>query len=81
MRVISTWPSSWHSAVRLTRGRSRAARDYGQAQPEFAVAAGLAALSWISVGHGYEITATDVLDAYPRADVSGGRQRYEGTGA
>ena len=46
------------------RTLTRAARDYGQAQPEFAVAAGLAALSWISVGHGYEITATDVLDAY-----------------
>lgn len=42
----------------------RAARDYAEKQPEFALAAGLAALRWISLGHGYEITGGDVLDAY-----------------
>lgn len=42
----------------------RAARDYAQKQPDFALAAGLAALHWISRGHGYEITGGDVLDAY-----------------
>ena len=42
----------------------RAARDYAEKRPEFAMAAGLAALRWISLGHGYEITGSDVLDAY-----------------
>jgi hypothetical protein len=42
----------------------RAARDYAGTLPDFAVASGLAALRWISLGHGYEITGKDVLDAY-----------------
>ncbi len=42
----------------------RAARDYCIKQPDFAVESGLAALRWISLGHGYEITGGDVLDAY-----------------
>ena len=46
------------------RTLTRAARDYADKQPEFALAAGLAALHWISRGHGYEITGRDVLDAY-----------------
>jgi len=46
------------------RTLTRAARDYAEKQPDFALAAGLAALHWISHGHGYEITGGDVLDAY-----------------
>lgn len=46
------------------RTLTRAARDYAEKQPEFALAAGLAALRWISLGHGYDITGADVLDAY-----------------
>lgn len=46
------------------RTLARAARDFGESQPEFALAAGLAALHWISLGHGYDITGVDVLDAY-----------------
>ena len=46
------------------RTLTRAARDYAEKQPAFALAAGLAALRWISLGHGYEITGADVLDAY-----------------
>jgi hypothetical protein len=42
----------------------RAARDYAEQQPDFAVSAGLTALYWMSQGYGYQITATDVLDAY-----------------
>lgn len=42
----------------------RAARDYCEKQPEFAVKSGLAALRWISLGHGYEITTQEVLEAY-----------------
>ncbi len=46
------------------RTLTRAARDYAEKQPDFALAAGLAALRWISLGHGYEITGGDVLDAH-----------------
>ena len=46
------------------RTLTRASRDYAEKQPDFALAAGLAALHWISRGHGYEITGGDVLDAY-----------------
>ncbi len=42
----------------------RAARDYADKQPEFAIESGLAALSWISQGYGYEVTGQDVLDIY-----------------
>ena len=46
------------------RTLTRAARDYAEEHPAFALAAGLAALRWISLGYGYEITGGDVLDAY-----------------
>lgn len=46
------------------RTLARAARDFADSQPGFAVACGLASLRWISPGHGYEITGADVLDAY-----------------
>ncbi len=46
------------------RTLTRAARDFAEQQPEFAVAAGLAALRWMSLGHGYEVTGMDVLDAH-----------------
>lgn len=46
------------------RTLARAARDFVEKQPPFAVAAGLAALHWISHGYGYDITSADVLDAY-----------------
>lgn len=42
----------------------RAARDYRDKQPDFAVGSGLAALRWISLGHGYKITGGDILNAY-----------------
>lgn len=45
------------------RTLTRAARDFAQKQPAFAMAAGMAALYWISQGCGYEITGFDVLDA------------------
>jgi hypothetical protein len=46
------------------RTLTRAARDFAETQPAFALAAGLAALRWMSIGYGYEITGADVLDAY-----------------
>lgn len=42
----------------------RAARDYGFAQPAFAMEAGMTALHGIASGWGYDITNIDVLEAY-----------------
>lgn len=42
----------------------RAAKDYAEKQPAFAVAAGMAALRYLLRGYGYEITSGDVVDAY-----------------
>jgi hypothetical protein len=46
------------------RTLTRAARDFTANRPDFAIACGMAALHWISRGHGYEITGMDVLHAY-----------------
>jgi len=46
------------------RTLTRAARDYAEKQPEFALAAGLAALRWLSLGYGYDIIGADIFDAY-----------------
>ena len=43
---------------------TRAARDYAEKEPSFAVGAGLLALYWLVQGHGYKITGADVWDAY-----------------
>jgi hypothetical protein len=42
---------------------TRAARDHGASDPDFAVGVGLAALRWISAGYGYELTGADVFMA------------------
>ncbi len=42
----------------------RAAQDFRDENPVFAIESGLAALKWLSRGHGYEITSVDVLGAY-----------------
>jgi hypothetical protein len=46
------------------RTLARAARDFADAQPRFAVGAGLLALHWLVEGYGYEITSADVWAAY-----------------
>jgi hypothetical protein len=43
---------------------ARAARDFAECEPSFAHGAGLAALYWLTLGHGYEITSIDVWGAY-----------------
>jgi hypothetical protein len=43
---------------------TRAARDFARTHPAFGVEAGLAALRWLVMGFGYEITAVDVRVAY-----------------
>ncbi|WP_342119191.1 hypothetical protein [Pseudoduganella sp. OTU4001] len=45
----------------------RAGRDFAQRQPEFALAASLAALSYIAQGVGYEITGMEVYSAWEAA--------------
>ena len=42
----------------------RAARDYADKQPDFAVSSGVAALNWMARGQGYDLTAADVFEAY-----------------
>lgn len=62
------------------RTLTRAARDLAEAQPEFAVAVGLAALRWIALGYGYEVTGADVLDAHDalmQAAINNGIDRRE----
>ncbi len=46
------------------RTLTRAARDFCTSQPDFATECALAALRWISRGHGYEITAGEVQEAF-----------------
>lgn len=43
---------------------TRAARDFAETRPAFAVGAGLLALHWLVQGYGYEITGLDVWAAY-----------------
>jgi len=46
------------------RTLSRAARDYLEKEPEFALGVAMASLHWLSQGWGYEITGFDVLSAF-----------------
>ncbi len=46
---------------------TRAARDYLDAEPAFALGSAMAALRWLSEGWGYEVTSVDVAEAYDRA--------------
>jgi len=46
---------------------TRAARDYCEAQPAFALGCAMAALRWLGEGWGYEVTSADVVEAYDRA--------------
>jgi hypothetical protein len=43
---------------------ARAARDYAEKQPAFALGAGLLSLRWLIAGYGYEVTSADVWAAY-----------------
>jgi hypothetical protein len=43
---------------------NRAARDHLNTQPNFAMQCALAALHWMSTGHGYELTSLDVQEAH-----------------
>jgi hypothetical protein len=46
---------------------ARAARDFADKEPGFALEAGIAALRWIAEGEGYEIGTPVVYQAYEHA--------------
>ncbi len=46
---------------------TRAARDYLDSEPVFALGSAMAAMRWLSEGWGYEVTSIDVVEAYDRA--------------
>ena len=46
---------------------TRAAKDFAESEPAFALGCALAALRWLSEGWGYEVTPIDVVEAYDRA--------------
>jgi hypothetical protein len=47
-----------------TQTLTRAARDFVETNPTFALEAGVMAIRWLAQGHGYEVTALDVHSAY-----------------
>jgi hypothetical protein len=56
---------------------TRAARDFADKEPGFALEAGIAALRWIAEGEGYEIDTSVVCEAYAhaiKAAASAGRE-------
>jgi hypothetical protein len=55
------------------RTLARAARDYAEEAPAFALGAGLVALHWLVQGYGYEITGADVWAAYSHTLKAGER--------
>ncbi len=57
IQLSNTSPTDPHTLA-------RAARDFAETQPKFALACGPSALRWIALGYGYEITSADVLDVY-----------------
>ena len=57
---------------------TRAARDHLTKQPGFAMQAALAALHWMSMGHGYELTGPDAHEAHRLAlEAAGTAQRTD----
>lgn len=46
---------------------NRAAKEFLETEPDFALGAAMAALRWLNEGWGYEVTSIDVIDAYELA--------------
>ncbi len=46
---------------------TRAARDFLDSEPAFALGSAMVALRWLSEGWGYEVTSVDVVDVYDQA--------------
>ncbi len=45
---------------------TRAARDYLDTEPAFALGSAMDTLRWLGEGWGYEVTSADVVEAYER---------------
>ena len=58
------------------RTLTRAARDFKEKNPSFAVEAGVAALYWIARGHGYDVVGDDVRSAYTHTMEAAEHIRY-----
>ena len=56
---------------------TRAARDFLDTEPEFALGSALAALRWLNEGWGYEVTSIDVIDAYDLVLEAAGRSHRD----
>lgn len=56
---------------------TRAARDFLETEPEFALGAAMAALRWLNEGWGYEVTTIDVIDAFDLALAAAERARID----
>lgn len=57
---------------------TRAARDFLESEPEFALGSALAALRWLNEGWGYEVSSVDVIDAYDLAvEAAAGRSHRD----
>ncbi len=52
---------------------TRAARDFREKRPAFAVEAGVAALRWLTEGYGYDVSNFDVLSAFEHTMTAAGR--------
>lgn len=57
---------------------TKAARDYLDSVPEFALGSAMTALRWLSEGWGYKVTSADVVEAYDRAMDAADRQFHCG---
>ena len=57
---------------------TRASRDMAETEPIFAMEAGMAALSWLVEGYGYDITGMDVREAYDYAMKAAENARCKG---
>ena len=56
---------------------TRAARDFLESEPAFALGAAMAALRWLNEGWGYEVTTIDVVDAFDLALAAAERLRID----
>ena len=56
---------------------TRAARDFLESEPAFAMGAAMAALRWLNEGWGYEVTTIDVVDAFDLAVAAADRAHID----
>lgn len=74
LQLADTSPADHHTLM-------RAVRDYGSEHPRFALGCALAAVRWMVEGHGYDLTRSDLHQAYHQvwrlADQLGEQERVD----